>query len=183
MSLADLKLTIKDLSKSPTPKGRRILREIDENSDSSDKDRVRVEEEWTSDHEDYFNSIVSECKSIGNLMTKIMKKNKIYYKVFSLPTIILPLSLSVVDKYFTQDNDFIRVALLLLTGSLTAVNTFLNFGKKVSLYNEYSAKYNELALIIETMLIKRKRFRIDCDVFTEQIKNQYLNLNSSAPDT
>ena len=72
--------------------------------------------------------------------------------------------------------------LLLLSGMLSGVNMFLNFSKKEQLFGEYSNKYKELQTIIEFQLTKKKRYRLDVDVFSERIKQVYLELNKNSPN-
>ena len=158
------------------------IRDSLEKDDSSEKDNVRTEEPWNEFHETYFESIIEECKRETIRFQQSSMKNKFYYKIFSIPVVVLPISVSILNKYFTESYEFIRVMLLLLSGMLSGVNMFLNFSKKEQLFGEYSNKYKELQTIIEFQLTKKKRYRLDVDVFSERIKQVYLELNKNSPN-
>ena len=158
-----------------------VKEEIDPESSDDSKDLCRTEEPWNNNHETYFNTIIDECELEKKQYDVLATRNRIYYKLFSIPVVVLPISLSVLNKYFTTDTEYIRMILLLFSGTLSGVNVFLNFGSKVTKYSDYSGKYTELKTIIKAQLIKKKRFRIDCDVFSERINQIYLELNKNAP--
>ena len=153
--------------------------DIDDNSES---DSLRREEPWTNSHEEYFYGIIGEARSTSKLLNRIMKKNKKLYKLFSFPSVILPLMLSILDKHIGT-YEYIRIGILLVLCIVNSVMMINNYGKKYTTYNEYSAKYSELANMVEIELIKKKKYRIQVDVYTENIKNKWLTLNSQCPDT
>lgn len=152
----------------------------DEDSENS-KDIDREEMKWTDKQEAYFEKILSECLSNQkkhDIKAHQFKKKYIY---MSIPAIILPLLFASINEFLVDNYNYINTSAMMVSGVLSGINSFFNFGKKFEKHNQYAGLYDNLAGEIEVMLAKNKKFRIPCDVAMEKIKNQYTNLNSSAP--
>ena len=94
--------------------------------------------------------------------------------------------MSSVNQLLDETDDIAKIVTsvgFLVTGSLTGINTFLNFASQYEQHYQADARYLELYTEIQTILTKPKRDRIQADVCMEQIKNKYEHLNKSSPDT
>jgi len=107
------------------------------------------------------------------------KKFKKLYLVFGCITIIIPLILSgIIDM---DIHPYVISFLMIFSGVMSGVSTFINFGKKFQSHSEFDNRYNGLALEIESELRKPKKNRIACDVFLERARLTYSNLDTQAP--
>jgi hypothetical protein len=162
-----------------------VVLEIDSdsrNSNSKTSDDVnREQEKWLVNHDTFFKTIMKDCQAVGARHLKISDRNKVIFNVISIPIILLPISVSVFNKFFILEDDFLRITLLLSLSVLSGLQSYFNFGRKQQLHFDYSHKYAELGLAIEAELLKKKKYRFNVDVFVESIKLRYLNLNRSSP--
>lgn len=125
--------------------------------------------EWKTD----INKMKRKHFQIGN-------KNKNLFIIFGIPTITIPAVIAGLNGVIELLP--ITISILMICSSIiSAIASFMNFGKKSQLHFEYESKYSELELEIEVELCKHKIDRIACDVFLERIFNRYNALNSSAP--
>lgn len=111
---------------------------------------------------------------------RLGKRYHCLYKVFALPTILIPLTLSGLNG-ITDVNPLVSTILLILSASLQGVVTFVNFGQKYQEHYNYSNLYSELSKEIESELCRPKSKRIACDVFLERVRHQYSHLEHMAP--
>lgn len=107
-------------------------------------------------------------------------KNKKLFIIFGIPTITIPAVIAGLNGVIELLP--ITISILMICSSIiSAIASFMNFGKKSQMHFEYESKYSELETEIEVELCKHKIDRIACDVFLERIFNRYNALNSSAP--
>ena len=107
------------------------------------------------------------------------KKFKKLYLVFGCITIFIPLILSgIIDM---DIHPYVISFLMIFSGMVSGLSTFINFGKKFQAHSEFDNKYSGLALEIESELRKPKKNRIACDVFLERMRLTYGNLDMQAP--
>lgn len=97
--------------------------EEDKESLSSKDDEHRVEMVWTTKIESHY--------------------------FISVPTIIIPLTMSTVNQFFTQaESELINSVGYLVTGSLSGINTFLNLPSQYQQHYDCEARYDELAQVM-----------------------------------
>jgi len=147
-------------------------------SDSTDIDRVEMK--WNSNLEKKLQDWMELCKDIALAHSKMAKKRKQCYYVMSIPAILVPLFMGFTQQYFGEDHEYyplISSTGYLLTGSLTALNTFLAYGAKYVEHEVASNRYEEVMYEIDSILIKPKKHRQAADVCMERIKNNIESLN------
>ena len=157
--------------------------EEDKPSFSSKHNEHRVEMVWTAKIESLFEEWKEDCRSKAKTHNRRAKTKKAYHYLLSVPTIVLPLTMSTVNQFFTEwENELINSIGYLITGSLSGINTFLNLPSQYQQHYDCEARYDELAVEIESILIKPKKDRVQADVQLESVKNRYEYLNKTAID-
>lgn len=157
--------------------------EQDKVSVSSKDDEHRVEMVWTTKIESLFEAWQDDCRSKAVTHNQRAKTKKAYHYLLSLPTIVLPLTMSTINQFFTEaQSEVINSVGYLITGSLSGINTFLNLPSQYQQHYDCEARYDELAVEIESILIKPKKDRVQADVQLESVKNRYEYLNKTAID-
>lgn len=147
-------------------------------SNSTDIDRVEMK--WNNNLEKKLHEWLDLCKDISIAHSKMAKKRKKCHYILSIPTIIIPLFMGFTQQYFGEEHDFyplISSSGYLITGSLTAVNTFLGYSSKYVEHEVASNRYEEVMYEIDSILIKPKKHRQAADVCMERIKNNIESLN------
>ncbi len=71
---------------------------------------------------------------------------------------------------------------LVVTGALTSVNQFFNYGKKAQKHSEYANLYSSLSNTVARELSIPKAHRQACDVFMERITARFEAIQVAAPD-
>ena len=98
---------------------------------------------------------------------------------------IIPIAMASFTQLYSEDhylNPVINSIGYLVTGTLTCINTFMNFA---SLYEKHfftEIRFNELYTDIQSILIKNKRDREPADVVLERIKLKYEHICEISPD-
>lgn len=149
--------------------------------DDSSEDISRSEEKWSNNNEDFIRQLQKDCKQKANLFDKASHITKKRYNQFSIPTIITPIVMSVVSPYLSENYQYINAVSLAFVGVLNGVQSFYNYGKKSSLFNEYSGKYMDLVNSIDIELSKGKKYRVALDVYLERISSHKSSLDNSSP--
>ena len=149
--------------------------------DDTSSDVSRSEEKWDSNNEKFIRKLQEDCKLKAKAYDKASHQTKKRYNQFSIPTIITPIVMSVVSPYLSEKYLFINAVSLAFCGVLNGVQSFYNYGKKSSLFNEYSGKYQDLSNSIDIELSKGKRYRVALDVYLERISSHKSSLDNSSP--
>jgi hypothetical protein len=155
---------------------------VDDTPDStSSADVDREEMKWESREEKYLDSIHKQCLDLSEQHNNASKKAKTKFGACSIPVIIIPIVMGSVNQYLPAGYEYINSTGMMLTGIISGINAFFNYGKKTTQHNEYAGRYAELAGYISAELIKPKRHRVALDVFLERTNQRWSSLNSSAP--
>ena len=121
------------------------------------------------------------CQKTALAHSKCGKKNKAYYRMIGIPSIVIPIVLGGLSP-IVECNSLVNSLLLMVSGLVASVAMFFNFGKKYQEHYTFENKYNMLRNEMAVELSKPKSGRMACDVYLEKIKNNFNNLNSQAPD-
>ena len=148
---------------------------------SESKDDDRVELPWEDREEQLVQKIASECTIVSKEHENKAKYNKKLYVAFGLPAMLIPIILAGLNTFLTKEHELLVSSLLILSGILTGISQFFNFGKKTQAHFEYASRYSELLLMIDIEMVKPKRFRLACDVFLERVSKCFADLNANAP--
>ena len=148
---------------------------------NSSSDFSREEEKWTKKHNEFMNKICNESKSACISHNIAYKKKLYYYRVLSIPTMILPIITAGINEYINDDLKYITTCFMVLSSGCGLINTLYNFGKSSQQHNEYAGKYSELCQQIEYVLCRSKKNRQACDVSMQKYIFKLQSLNSNAP--
>lgn len=159
------------------------MEHIIENNDSTSSDAVRDEEPWTARGE-YL--ILKWNKDI--ILSKKMHEESGYYykrlrKRWGLPAIVLPAVMAPFSAVFADSVwiKYVNVTSFMIVAFMSGIDSFFSFATRKERHFNHASRYAELATSIESELLKKKRFRIQSDVFTTQIRMRYDMLNTIAP--
>jgi hypothetical protein len=89
--------------------------------------------------------------------------------------------MSVVSQHLPVEYNYVDSIALASISVLNGLNTFHNWGKKFTSFNEFAGKYSDLAGYIDVEMSKPKRFRIALDVFLERVTTKKSFLDGNAP--
>jgi len=158
------------------------IKEESKKSDSSSKDDPNREEmPWDSKREEFVWKIHKDCIEKSTAYDTASRSAKKKYTRYALPGVVVPIVMSVVSPHLPQDYSYVDGIALAGIAVLNGLNTFFNFGKKFSNYNEFSGKYADLAGYIDVEMSKPKRFRVALDVFLERVSTKKSFLDANAP--
>lgn len=159
-----------------------ILIEEDEDKSESSKDIEREEEKWSDKNYNYFRNLQEDLKHSSNLHNEASHKNKRRYVKTAVPSMIIPLFLTNLTIFCSnQNNQYIQPIGLTFIGILNGFNSLLNFSKKCEVHNTYAGKYMELSNEIDKILIRSKKHRQAFDLCLERITLKKQELDASAP--
>lgn len=161
---------------------------IYENSEivSLTKDNAtRIEMMWNNKIEYLFEDWAAQSKEFAQQHNIIAKKKKCLYRSFGLPAMIIPIAMSSLNQIYENDTEtaiIINSICFLLTGTLTGINTFLNFASQYEKHYYSEVRYKELYIDIQSLLIKPKKDRPPADVSIERYKLKFEHINENSPD-
>jgi len=144
---------------------------------------VLVEEEYTDHSEALLKKWLNEAKENSkahNIKGRSFKKK---HEWFGLPATLLPIVYSPIAGLLAGQpgTEIASVAVLVLTGILSGVYTFFDFGRKSQKHFDYEARYSDLYTTIVVELSKKRELRIKVDRFVEMIQSKIDNLGANAP--
>jgi hypothetical protein len=155
-------------------------------SESSSKDRNdRNEMLWNNRLETLFIHWAMECKENAKQHNNEAKRKKLLYRCFGIPAVIIPITMASANQLMGEDSyhsKLINSIGYLLTGALTAVNTFINYAAQYEKHYSAEVRYMELHTDIESILIKCKKDRQAADIVLERYKLKIEHVNEYAPD-
>jgi hypothetical protein len=143
-------------------------------------DDQRKELPWEEREEKLLRTWIADIVKRSSLRDMKGQRNKIKYAVFGVPTILIPIILGGMSRVIPNHSMGYSLAVM-LSGVLSGVSMFFNFGKKQQEHFDYSNKFFELANEVDSELSKPKRFRVACDVYIERIKQTYNSLVKQSP--
>ena len=157
------------------------IKEDSKKSDSSKDDPNRQEMPWDGKREEFIWKIHTDCLEKSAAYDAASRSAKKKYTRYALPGVVVPIIMSVVSPHLPQDYNYVDGIALAGIAVLNGLNTFFNFGKKFSNYNEFAGKYADLAGYIDVEMSKSKKYRIALDVFLERVTTKKAFLDNNAP--
>lgn len=156
------------------------------NSLTISKDTInRIELRWNDKIEYLLRHWALQCKELAKQHNKQAKYKRFMYRLLGIPSVIIPLCMATVSQLYDEGHDIEKLVNslgYLLTGTLTGVNTFLNFAGQYEKHYNAEIRYNELYTDIQSILIKPKRDRMQADVCIERYKLKLEHANEVSPD-
>ena len=154
---------------------------IPENNDySASEDIDRIEGKWNDRSELLLTKWIKHCKLSSELHQKKGKKFKCLYTVFGLPSMIIPLTIGILEPYL-KHYDLVISLLMILSAICSGVATFFDFSKKKMNHLHYDSLYADLALNIEKIMATSKAHRQPVDVTMVEIMMKLSEINKNAP--
>ena len=150
---------------------------------STSEDNVRVEEPWTHKGENLileWNKDIKKSKELHDESEDIIIKRM--RKKWGLPA-ILPAAMAPVSSVFSDTHwiKYLNMAAFVTVAIMGGIDSFFSFATRKERHFNHAARYGELSTTIEAELFKKKRFRIQSDVFCTEMRMRYDMLNTTAP--
>lgn len=140
----------------------------------------RTELLWDTREEKYIKDIEQKCKDHSMELQKKGYRQRMCYRLWGIPSMILPLIAAAVSEYAIEHKAYGTI-LMLLSAVCTSLNTFFNFGKRYQQLFDGSQKYQELADEIGLELCKPRKYRLDCDLVLQRVNIRRNNIAAQIP--
>jgi len=156
----------------------------------------RMEEPWTHDNENLilaWREHVNSMSKLHETQGKILRKKNLYLGV---PTYIIPslmtfisvvlsemskdLNCQQIQDYSTGYN-IANAAMFFISSTLSLFYTIYDLGTQSALHYQYSSRYYDLVIRIDSELARSRRFRANADIFIVEMRCCIDNLNQSSP--
>lgn len=157
-----------------------IQLKIKEDSGDSSFDCSREEEFWTHKNQAFFVTIIEQCCINSKLHGIAGRRNKKIYTYVSVPLISLPIIMSALTPQI-NNSPWLSSTFMISIGLMNTISAFINWGRKAATHLEYENRYQELADNITSELVKKKKYRVQFDLYLEKTKAAFGNLNKNAP--
>jgi len=144
---------------------------------------IVVEEEYTDQSEDLLKQWLQQSKDKSHQHNIKGKQYKKKHEMFGLPATLLPIIYSPISGLLSQQPgiEIANVTVLILSGVLTGVYAFFDFGRKAEQHFRYEALYSDLTTTIIVELTKKREIRIRADRFIEMIQSKIDGFASTEP--
>lgn len=149
-------------------------------SNSISIDNQREEMSWNENIQNLLTKWSMECGEISEKHYKASKQKKKIYYILQFPIICLPFILSFSSSFYGENtvyNTYISSIGNLFLGVLSGFTMFINYGIKYVQHEIASNRYNEICIDIESILVKRKKYRIAADITLERFTQRIESLN------
>ena len=155
----------------------------DTSQNSSSIDNDRIEEPWTQKGELLIRKWNDDIKTAKQLHDESGYYYKRMRKNWGLPAIILPASMAPISSLFagTEWIKYVNTGAFVLVAIMSGIDSFFSFSTRKERHFNHAARYGELSTAIEGELFKKKKFRIQSDVFCTEIRMRFDMLNTTAP--
>jgi hypothetical protein len=151
-----------------------------DSSNCSQDDAERQELLWDGTVEGYVTHIENKCRSKTDQHLKASAFRRKAFHAVGIPSVILPL-VAAVMQCDPGEYAWVVTTIIVVSGSCSAVNAFMDFGKNAQAHLEYAARFEELSSEIDSMLCRPKSGRVAADVFLERCQNKIAALTLGAP--
>ena len=145
----------------------------------------RVEMLWSNKIEYLFEDWATQSKEFASLHNKAAKHKKCLYRSFGIPAVVIPILMASINQVYEKHTD---IAILtnsfgyLLVGTLSGINTFINYASQYQKHYYSEIRYKELYIDIRSLLIKPKKDRPPADVSIVKYKLKFEHINEFSPD-
>ena len=144
-------------------------------------DGPRQERLWERREEEHLSGIAQLAHEVGVRHEAKSVRARAFYTGFGIPAAVLPLIGSAIVEYVPPAHSYIITIIMLLASLSSALNTFLDWGRRSQQHSDFAGRYGELKNEIDSQLCRPKDGRVACDVMLERVKERYSHLNLAAP--
>ena len=153
----------------------------DNDDDDEMLDDHRTEMSWSNKVEERLVLIASESKDRSILHNRSAVYNKYLYYSSSSISITIPFVITFINAInelspSRNDYEMLNIILVMMSGVINALNTFMSFGKRESEHTIASIRYSELVTEIDNILTIKRRYRTPADVTLRQFTTQLESL-------
>ena len=159
--------------------------EEDKMSNSLSIDITRPEMKWNENHEELLKKWSEECYIHSKNHYKASKKKKFIYYMFQFPIITIPFILGFSSSFYGENHDYNKYVSSfgsMFLGIISGMNAFLNYSKQHIEHENCSNRYSEICIDIESLLVKKKRYRQASDIIIERYTQRIEALNKYSID-
>jgi hypothetical protein len=147
---------------------------------------ARVDNNWTNEIEILVKQWGEQADNLDSKYSSQSKRQKLYYYMFMIPTIIAQGIISGLTIYNIISNH-IATKIIIVTASILlsialALITLFQYDASSQASSNISAKYSRLCTKLETELQKERKHREDGLVFIEYARRKYARLGEISPD-
>jgi ubiquinone/menaquinone biosynthesis C-methylase UbiE len=142
-------------------------------------DISRCEMSWNQNIENLLKNWNRVCKDKSKHHILASKKKKRIYYILQLPIITMPFILGFTSTLYENEHylKYITSFGNTFLGIISGLNAFLNYSKGYIEHENASNRYEEISLEIESILTKKKKYRIPADVTIEKYQQKIESLN------
>lgn len=154
--------------------------EDDKMSNSLSLDVERKEMSWNQSHEELLKRWSEQCFNQSKKHYLASKRKKLIYYIFQFPIITIPFILGFSSSFYGENHDYNKYVSSfgnMCLGIISGINAFLNYSKQHIEHENCSNRYNEICMDIESILVKKKRYRQASDLVLEKYMQKIESLN------
>ncbi|MCP4483705.1 MAG: hypothetical protein GY823_03960 [Flavobacteriaceae bacterium] len=142
------------------------------------------EEAWSEETEKLAYEWAKNAKEASNAHNSAGKSHKSKHVGIGLPAVLVPIFMAPISATLAgfEGIQYANMAGFLVSGTLSAVNSFFGFDKKYQKHMDFSARYADVYSDVKYELAKARKFRIAPDRFLMRIQMKLDSLGASAPD-
>lgn len=150
---------------------------------SANEDVHRIEEPWSSEGE---RLIYMWLREIHTHQIKHEKAGYYYKKrrvIWGLPSILLPSIMAPVTSVLSTWKfvSYLNMSAFVFVAIFSGVDSFFSFGLRRERHFNQATRYAQLHSEIFVEMVKKRRFRVQADVFFTRIQMKYNMLNANSP--
>ena len=147
----------------------------------SDHDITRKELQWNKEEEGLVHHWMQECQTRAAAHARCARKFKKLFVAFGIPATVIPIAISgIVLEVLPREA---VSSCMILSGVITGVSSFMNFGEKYARHGEYEQRFMELYNSMRKEMTKPMAFRTAADAYMEICLGNFNRLCTGAPDT
>lgn len=143
---------------------------------------ARPEERWHSSLDQLARQYRDVCTLSSELHDRASYGARMKHIIFGLPGPILSIvTASVASLWTSADNIYVIVPFSSVAAIFSAVHSFFDMSRKAERHCNYSAKYADVAAMVDLQLGRDIDFRTPPDMFLTEIRTKIANLQGTAP--
>ena len=152
---------------------------LNNSNNSISVDIERSEMKWDENLESLMRKWCGICKNKSQQHTVASQRKKNIYYILQLPIITMPFILGFTSTLYENEHylkyitSFGNMTLGIISGS----NAFLNYSKAYIEHEIAATRYEEITFELDSILTKKKKYRIPADVIIEKYQQKIESLN------
>lgn len=145
-----------------------------------------VDNNWTDDIEQLVKQWAEQAAELDSSYDSQSQRQKIYYYLLSIPSIIFQAILTGLTIYNIIQNvlavKIVIVVCVVISTALLSIMTLFSFNSSSQASGNISAKYKRLKNRLESELKTERKYRMDGLIFKEYARRKYGRLSEMSPD-